>query len=376
MKRETPLGLSEDSLQYVGRLVMVWPYSGWGEPTVDRMNSGRFPREVSPPTPFNARVVQLLDHQGELRGAVAVIEEPGHPYDGWQVTFNTRYPGEYDFHSRIGVYNVSIGRVVAPDTPWLATGPGAIAGSGQVSLPVTPTAGAGARHAQGARAAFATVPWSSRDVWFGVLASVVVVGIAFGLLFVLAALLPEPSLDLWAALVPTLFELLFLVPVWWFSVRKYHAPLTTLGFVRFRPSLLAVGVGLLIATYIFNGVYSYLLSTFGLQMQTDLTPVFEQLSSPWPLVVAVVIVAPVVEEVFFRGFVFAGLRTRYDWRWAAVISSALFAAAHMQLTFFIPAFILGGLFAYLYQKSGSVWPSMIIHALVNALAMAAVYVQL
>ena len=101
-----------------------------------------------------------------------------------------------------------------------------------------------------------------------------------------------------------------------------------------------------------------------------------QLSTPWPLIVTIVFIAPFVEEVFFRGFVFAGLRARYDWRWAAAISSALFAAAHLELTFFIPAFVLGYVFAYLYQRSGSVWPGMIVHAAMNALAMAVLYLQL
>ena len=67
---------------------------------------------------------------------------------------------------------------------------------------------------------------------------------------------------------------------------------------------------------------------------------------------------------------------RNDWRWAAAISAALFAAAHLELTFFIPAFVLGYIFAYLYQRSGSVWPGMIIHAAMNALAMAVLYLQL
>ena len=82
-----------------------------------------------------------------------------------------------------------------------------------------------------------------------------------------------------------------------------------------------------------------------------------------------VVVAPVAEETFFRGFVFAGLRSRYDWRWAAAISAALFAAAHLSVTFFIPAFLLGYLFAYLYQRSNSVWPGMIFHVFLNALAL-------
>ncbi|MBN1631984.1 MAG: CPBP family intramembrane metalloprotease, partial [Thermoleophilia bacterium] len=111
-----------------------------------------------------------------------------------------------------------------------------------------------------------------------------------------------------------------------------------------------------------------LLGLYGLEVQTDPTPLFQQLSNPWPLIVTIVLVAPFVEEVFFRGFVFAGLRTRYGWRWAAAISAALFAASHMELTFFIPGFVLGCVFAYLYQRSNSVWPGMIMHAAMNALA--------
>jgi membrane protease YdiL (CAAX protease family) len=219
------------------------------------------------------------------------------------------------------------------------------------------------------------VPWSVRDVWLGVLAVAVIVAAAWGLAYSLRALSLRPDLDLWVALFPTLFELLFLVPVWWFARRKYQASTQALGFARFKPSLVAVGFGLLIAFYVFNAFYVRLLMGFGLHEQTDLTPLLRELSSPWPLYVSVVLIAPFVEETFFRGFVFAGLRERYDWRWAAAISGALFAAAHLEVTFFIPSFLLGFLFAYLYQRSNSVWPGMIIHFSVNALACAVLYVQ-
>jgi uncharacterized protein len=82
-----------------------------------------------------------------------------------------------------------------------------------------------------------------------------------------------------------------------------------------------------------------------------------------------VILAPLVEEVFFRGFVFNGLRGRMDWWWAAVISGALFAAAHLDPLFLLPAFLIGILLAFLYQKTNSIWPGMIVHFLVNSLAV-------
>jgi membrane protease YdiL (CAAX protease family) len=232
----------------------------------------------------------------------------------------------------------------------------------------------GAQHlAKGGGVGRPPVPWSTRDVWLGVIAAAVITGAATGLLFSLRSLSLGLGLDLWVALIPTLFELLFLIPVWWFTVRKYHASPKTLGFVSFKFSVVGVGVGLLFAFFIFNGLYASLLNAFGLQVQTDLTPVLRRLSTPWPLFITVVLVAPVVEETFFRGFVFGGLRSRYDWRWAAAISAALFAAAHLQITFFIPAFILGYLFAYLYRRSNSIWPGIIIHVVVNAFALTVTY---
>lgn len=217
------------------------------------------------------------------------------------------------------------------------------------------------------------MPWRVRDVWLGVATVALIVAVSYGLVYLLRALSLRPNPDLWVALFPNLFKLLFLVPVWWFSVHKYHVSPRTLGFVSFKYSILGLGLGLLFVFYILNGFYGTVLRQFGLRVQADLTPVLHQLSTPWPLFVAVVLVGPVAEETFFRGFVFAGLRSRYDWRLAAGMSAALFAAAHLELTFFLPAFALGYLFAYLYQRSNSIWPGLILHMLLNGIALVAAY---
>ena len=209
-----------------------------------------------------------------------------------------------------------------------------------------------------------------RDVWLGVLFAVVLMGLAYGAAYLLLYLLVDPNVDLWLALFSAVLELVLLVPVWWFVKRKYHVPLAkALGFRRFKPWWLAVAVGLLIAYFVFNAYYAAILAALGLEMQRDVGPTLRELSSPWPLVFSIVILAPLVEEVFFRGFVFNGLRGRMDWWWAAVISGALFAAAHLDPLFLLPAFLMGFLFAFLYQKTNSIWPGMIVHFLVNSLAM-------
>ncbi len=213
------------------------------------------------------------------------------------------------------------------------------------------------------------VPWSVRDVWLGVAAAAVIIALSYVAVYVLSSLQVRPNVDIWEGVFPTVMELLFLVPVWWFVRHKRGASFTTLGFRKFPWAWFGIGFAMLVGAYIFNGYYAFLLSLLGQQMREDATPIIEQLATPWPLVFSVVIVAPFVEETFFRGFVFAGLRARMDWWWAAIISAAVFAAAHGELLFFVPAFVFGLLFAFVYQRTNSVWPGMFLHFFVNAVAM-------
>jgi hypothetical protein len=168
-------------------------------------------------------------------------------------------------------------------------------------------------------------------------------------------------------------ELLLLVPVWWLTVRKYGVGWQTLGLRGFQGGTLALGCGLMILSYLFNVLYASLLALFDLRMQVDLVALFAELDSPWWLLLAGTVVAPVVEEVFFRGFVFAGLIQRYTWRKAALLSSGLFALIHLQPTALIPTFILGYIFAYLYHRSRSIWPAILMHVSTNTLALGAAY---
>lgn len=276
-----------------------------------------------------------------------------------------------DVFRALGEWQIAHGYVNPDVTYWV--------GFFRQRLGVPRPAAVGAPAAQGrglGQAGRVVVPWSAREVWLGLAVAAVIYAAAWGVVYLATVLSVDLDLDLWVALVPTLLELLFLVPVWWFAVRRRDGSLRALGFVGFRPRVLGIGIALLLGYFVLNGLYARILDYFGLQIQADLTPLVQQLASPWPLFFAIVFVAPVVEEIFFRGFMFAGLRTRYDWPWAMVISAGLFAASHLSITFFIPSFALGCIFAYLYQSSDSVWPGMIIHGAVNALAVVVMYTQL
>lgn len=213
------------------------------------------------------------------------------------------------------------------------------------------------------------VPWTTRDTWLGVVVFVAwLAGIAG-----VTALIRFLEWQVNAGLSVLVGELLFLVPVWWFAIRKYRVGWQSLGLRTFQGTALGLGCGLMILSSLFNLAYGMFLAFFGLRTQVDLVPIFARLSYPGLLMLAGAVAAPFVEEVFFRGFVFAGLRPRYGWVKSAVISSALFALIHLQPTALIPIFILGMIFAFLYERSRSIWPAIVMHAATNALGLGVAY---
>ena len=87
------------------------------------------------------------------------------------------------------------------------------------------------------------------------------------------------------------------------------------------------------------------------------------------IIVFAVAVAPVIEELLFRFFLY-GVFRRYFGRLIGVILSALlFAAAHTHLPSFVPLFVLGSCFAIAYEWSGSILVPMTMHCLFNALTL-------
>jgi membrane protease YdiL (CAAX protease family) len=83
-------------------------------------------------------------------------------------------------------------------------------------------------------------------------------------------------------------------------------------------------------------------------------------------IVNIVVIAPVFEELLFRGSYYRILNIRYNVFLAALLSSLLFALLHRSgLTPFLGAFMKGLLLTYAYHKSGSVWTSIIIHSINN-----------
>jgi uncharacterized protein len=88
------------------------------------------------------------------------------------------------------------------------------------------------------------------------------------------------------------------------------------------------------------------------------------------LVIAVLV--PIVEEVIFRGLVHRTVRTRWPLVPSAILSGIVFAAVHLDATTLVPLFMVGFVFAWSYERSGSLWGSIVPHGGLNALTLLAV----
>jgi hypothetical protein len=88
------------------------------------------------------------------------------------------------------------------------------------------------------------------------------------------------------------------------------------------------------------------------------------------LAAAACLVMPAVEETLFRGILYRGLRREWAAAPAALASALVFAVGHLSVTRVVPYLLLGLLFAYLYERSGSLVAPWTAHAVFNAFNVA------
>jgi membrane protease YdiL (CAAX protease family) len=152
--------------------------------------------------------------------------------------------------------------------------------------------------------------------------------------------------------------------MWLVALRRHRVSWESLGF---RPVDLR-GLGALL------GVLAAAVIVMNLMMRLVIDP--PRMQNPFLLghgpagialtALLVIGVAPVVEEAFFRGFLLQGLAGRLRFWPAAVVTSAVFAVAHIWPYLFPPIFLLGLAFAWLFWRTGSLWTAVAAHATLNA----------
>lgn len=150
------------------------------------------------------------------------------------------------------------------------------------------------------------------------------------------------------------------------SIKEY------LAFYPFRWSTLFGLLGLLFLFLVASETAMQALDVNPMQFVDALYATAEPL---WLLVFAMVVVAPLYEELIFRGLLWTEIRGQVAGKrgvWlASVVSSVLFAVIHLQYDVYGMATItlLALLFCYARVKSGTLWVPILIHMVNNAIAM-------
>lgn len=169
--------------------------------------------------------------------------------------------------------------------------------------------------------------------------------------------------------------------------RMYKVPLRAFGLVR--PRLRDVGVMLLgvpvyVAGYfVLSVVAKVIFPAINLNQQQQLG--FQAVHQPLALAAiffSLVILPPLVEEFLMRGFLFTSLLRRVSFVPAAIITSAVFASAHLQVGSGAPplwiaaidTFMLSLVLCYMRFKTGSLWPGILLHALKNGVAFVSIFI--
>ena len=92
----------------------------------------------------------------------------------------------------------------------------------------------------------------------------------------------------------------------------------------------------------------------------------------WKLLIVIssVVLAPLVEEIAFRGLLQSMLRNYFRSPWVAVVlASALFAGMHASLNWFAALFVLGVVLGYNYERTGRLYAPILIHAIFNGVTI-------
>jgi uncharacterized protein len=93
------------------------------------------------------------------------------------------------------------------------------------------------------------------------------------------------------------------------------------------------------------------------------------------VLVTITIIGPIAEELEYRSLLYGWLRLHMLPRWSAIISAACFSITHGVSVRSFSIFLIGLVLAWTYERSGSIFPGMIIHGACNATAYALIRVS-
>lgn len=161
----------------------------------------------------------------------------------------------------------------------------------------------------------------------------------------------------------------------------WRAALQGLGFRRFNvvKAIIAI-IAFFLLIYLTNFAYQLIITTFHIPVQTNDQYILERGRrdplTTYATLLAGVFIAPICEELFFRGLVLGGLRRSMSNVPAVIISALVFALAHFDVGSFAVLLVIGLILGYLRCRSRSIWPCIALHMLNNGYSSLLIFLAL
>jgi len=173
-----------------------------------------------------------------------------------------------------------------------------------------------------------------------------------------------------------LMDLLLLMFILRFVVVRYNQNVSTLG-ISTNGLLKNAGIGLYSYIGFLPILAAIFLSMVAIARVLNYTPppqpiyelIFEEKRTSVIIIMSclITVIGPVIEEVFFRGFLYGALKKSFGILWAIILSALFFSFLHTNILAFIPIMALGIFLAYIREKTGSLMPAIFVHILHNTL---------
>lgn len=218
-------------------------------------------------------------------------------------------------------------------------------------------------------------PWNIKDIAISLTLSAIIFA---GVMFTLSKYqMPIKGIgEHWVILLGFILQwVAILGPMLILTWRKYGFKFRDFGFRKIGVKELVMAV---IGAYLLYLGINFILSIIivfsglkipGYQIQESLAPSFD--SSSTAVLVGfgmIILFAPVIEEMFFRGFILRTLSNKWGVTVGNVVTALVFSSFHYPWQSFIPIFILGLIINSLVIKHESIWPAVAFHVMNNAIA--------
>ena len=175
-----------------------------------------------------------------------------------------------------------------------------------------------------------------------------------------------------------LFGLIISTLILWINYKKeklsFGLSIENLKCVIWTPLIYLITIILLLFVGLLN---QYLLTNFfDIEIKPqDILERFKELENSFEISIFVIgsaVIAPIYEELLFRGIIFPKLIQKTNFTIALLLSSLIFAVLHFHLSALLPLFVLSIILSITYLYTSTIWASISLHALFNLISIIAV----